>query len=248
MSRIVKQCAIYCVLAAIAFETAPALGQFGGGRPADQVAESDVSEEPKSLIAVTVWVLALEKKPEPESDQESNVAERKAVLPPVIGSIDDARKLIRRMQGAGLVRSMREIRVLALDGQKALAQVGANEPRVVATARSDGQRTNSVQYEPTGTIIRLEPSIDAESNIQISFMYEASLIEKSSDVVLSESEDESTLYADVIATEQLETTTSVRSGSAVLLHSDVLLGSEKNAAGHGHTLIILGAETVGASE
>jgi hypothetical protein len=72
-------------------------------------------------------------------------------------------------------------------------------------------------------------------------------MEKSSDVAVMEGPEEEAMYADVTATQKLETTVSVRSGDAVLLHSDALLGAD-GTDGNELKLIILGAEVVGASD
>jgi hypothetical protein len=244
---------VVCILMASWATEVPAFAQFGGGRSDEQViveeiAEAEPGDESKSLIAITVWILTLAEQAEPTSDELSaNLAERAANLPPIIGSIDEARELIGRMQAADLVRKMRAIRLLAIDGQKVSAEVAVNMPRVVATAQSEGRRMNNIRIEPTGTIVRVVPRIDDKRKIQVSVTYEASNMEKSSDVAVMEGPEEEAMYADVTATQKLETTVSVRSGDAVLLHSDALLGAD-GTDGNELKLIILGAEVVGASD
>ena len=237
-----------CTIAVTSPANHYALAQFGGGRDVEEQAEENqLSDEPKVMIALSLWILTLSEPDEPAGDEPStNVAERAANLPPIVGSVSRVRELLGRMRVAGLLRSERELRMVTLDGQSVTAQIGRNQSRIVAMATDPrGGRTNSIQIEPTGLKIDARPQLDSEGNIQVSVEIVESNLEKSTDVLIAAPADRSPVFADVVTTRQFSTTARLKSGDAVLLQSDA---SVDDPSGDKTALIILGAAVVDESE
>ena len=201
--------------------------------------EQRIDEEPKQLIAVTLWFVTV-------TDPSSNHVARATNIPPVMGSIEEARKLIRSILSESAVGKMREVRILCVDGAKAEARVGANMPRVVATNRSEGRRVNALQIEPIGTLVRIQPRIDSDNNIQLGFFHSISDMKESADVIIETGDVDDTTYATVVDTQSLETTTTIRSGRAVLVHCEAPFGLEEGVADNDLRLIIVSADIVEA--
>jgi hypothetical protein len=220
----------------------------GGFNNTQTPVENTLSDEPTESIAFTLWIVKVGDSAQPPADELSaKLAERVAALPPVVGSVKEVQELIGQIKVAGLVRSVREFRLVAHNGQLATVQTGTNQPRVVASAVSPDGRMNSIQYEPLGTLVEIRPRIDAERNIQVSVKIGQSNLEKSTEVMLAEPADGSPTFADVITTRQFNTATSLKNNSAVLLQS-VSSSDADGEAGAETELIILGAEVVPARE
>jgi type II secretory pathway component GspD/PulD (secretin) len=152
------------------------------------------------------------------------------------------------MRVAGLLGSEREVRMVTLDGQPVTAQIGRNQPRIVATA-SDPRagRVNSLKMEQIGVMIKAVPQIDSEEQIQVSLEVSESGLEKSTDVVMTMPAEGNPLFADVVTTRQFNTTARVKSGSAVLVQHDAAHDSDDPSRDMTE-LIILGAAVVEARD
>lgn len=224
-------------------------GTFGRQGADQSAGEATLSKEPQKAIALTVWVLTFGKSAKPAADDlGADLVERLVNRPNAYQSIDEVRESVSRLKGAESLRNSREYRIVALDGQSASAQVGSNLPRVIATATSESVQTNSITYEPTGTLIKLRPLIDAEGYIQVSLHYAASHMEKSNDTRIMIPAAGDATFADVIVTSQINTTARLKSGTAVVVHNQAFTGSESGGAG-GHTkLVLLGAQLVESAE
>jgi hypothetical protein len=218
---------------------------------------------------MTIWVLTIGESAEPPNDELSDrLADRVKNLPSRFASAETVRDLIGQLKVAGMLRHAREFRFTTLNGQPAQIKAGANQPRVVATkidprpGRAFGQQsrgnqpggeianqqaqenslvTNSVTYEPTGTIIRVWPSIDASASIRVQFDCTSSDIEKDPHVVLSEVTGRAPLTADKITTQQVTSTVRLKSGTAMLVHSDSTQTAGEDPAKSARQLIILAA-------
>jgi hypothetical protein len=215
----------------------------------EPAAERMRTDDPKETIMFTLWVLSLtDLTKQPDDEKRSKLAKEISDLPAVVGSIRQVRELIAKVQVAGLLRSAREYRLSSLDGASVSIQTGRNQPRIIATTR-DAQAglTNTLQLEPVGTIIELQPRIGSELDILVNVKFNQSEMEKSTDVVMAEPVEGSALYADVVTTRQFEATTSLKSNTAVLLQSTTATTSQAEASDVEMELMILGAAIVPAS-
>jgi hypothetical protein len=190
-----------------------------------------------------VWVLTLSDIARPEADELTGELRDKAnSLPAVVGTQDEVRTLIGRLNAAGLLRKSREIRLLTLDGQTARAQSGADEPSLVATNVSDVGQTNSIQYRSVGTIAELTPRIDTQSAIQVNLVYSSSHLVKSADVAVMRPKEGPQLLADRIVTQQINTLARLKSGTAALVWSDAMRQvSDEGAEGETKLMILAAA-------
>jgi hypothetical protein len=233
-------------IAVLDFANQDALAQFRGRRDDEvKVAENRPTERPKAMIALSIWILKLSESHE-EADAELTVriAAQAENLSPMVGSVSEVRELVKRMRVAGLLQSERELRMVALDGQQVTAQIGRNQPRIVATASDPAHgRMNSIKYEETGVLINASPQIDTEDFIQVSVEIGESDTEKSTDVAISMPLEGAPLYADVVTMRQFNTTARTKSGEAVVLKNDAVHES-KDPAQDTTELIILGAAIV----
>jgi hypothetical protein len=209
---------------------------------------AELTDSPKTMFAITLWAVRL-------NDSDKNGDESKLVLPPrtevptEFGSMDSVRALINGLATSGRVRSSRELRVLALDGQQAQVQVGSDKPQVTAVSVTNLGRSNALTYRSVGTVVRARAHIDSEKRIQLELDYNASEIEKAADVPMFESNDGKTkVTADMIVNQQIQTTAKMKNGAAVLLKCDTSNGSTDKTASRQTDLIILGCETVPAPE
>jgi len=226
---------------------ANAMAQFGGGK--DQPANgTPIADEPKEMIVLTVWVLALGDSTEHAGDEsKSHLGERIDNLPAEFGSLKDVREFTNHLKSAGRLRASRELRLVTLDGQTARAQVGANKPRVIATTVGKEGRTNSLAMEAIGTLVEARTRIDSEKNIQVQLDYSTSVLQKSDDIALDEPADRKPRMADFVVIHQLKTTARLKSGTAVIVQSDSTSGSDDKARDGQVELIILGGAVLPAA-
>jgi hypothetical protein len=225
-----------------------AVAQRVGRADDEQVAENRPSERPKAMIALSIWILKLsESHEDAEPELTARLVAQTENLSPMVGSVSEVRELVGRMRVAGLLGSERELRMVTLDGQSVTAQIGRNQPRVIATA-SDPQagRVNSLKMEEIGVMIKALPQIDSDEQIQVNLEIGESGMEKSNDVVMAMPAEGDPLFADVVTTRQLNTTARVKNGSAVLLQRDAAQDSADSS--RDTTLIILGAAVVDAHD
>jgi hypothetical protein len=212
-------------------------------------AEGAPIEEASETIALTLWVLTVTAGTENSDDELStNLADRIAKLPTAVGALNDVRKLVSQLKVAGVLNGMKEYRVTTIDGQPVSIQIGGNLPRIVATNVTPAGQTNTVQYEPVGTIVKLHPRLGSDSSLKVSVEYNASHLEKSSDVWIAQSANQERTFADVTTTHQLNTTVRLKSGTAVLVESDATDVPSPGAEGSQTKLIILGAQVIPSLE
>jgi hypothetical protein len=218
----------------------PVRGAFG-----QPIAEDRLTDEPSETIALTLWVLTVTDSIEPSKDELStNLGDRVANLPPVVGTVTEVRDLVSHLKVAGMLRGLREFRLTTLNGQSVSTQTGGNLPRVVATTVNEVGRSNTIQYEPIGTIVKLRPQIDAEGSVKVSVEYNASDMEKSTNVTIAESTKHEKTFADITITHQLDTIARLKSGAAVLLQSDTTSVKSAVSTGTETKLVILGVAVV----
>ncbi|HEY3395902.1 MAG TPA: hypothetical protein VGK58_24580, partial [Lacipirellulaceae bacterium] len=105
-------------------------------------------------------------------------------------------------------------------------------------------QTNSITYEPTGTLVKLRPHIDTEGYIQVSLHYGASHMEKSSDTRIMIPAAGDAIFADVILTSQINTTARLKSGTAVVVHNQAFTDMESGKADGQIRLVLLGAQVL----
>jgi type II secretory pathway component GspD/PulD (secretin) len=178
-----------------------------------------------------------------KADEKANPASRLDSIPTEFASSGDVRKFIQELRDAGRLRSLRQLRLSALDGQNASAQVGTNKPQVTGSNYSPrGGRANSVTFRQIGTTIEARPSIDSEKRIRVQFEYNMSDLQKSNDVTLVDDGDGKTLFADEIVTRQFKTTARLRNGTASVIRCDSSIASgDKSEAGRTELIILCGA-------
>ncbi len=221
--------------------------QFGGrGETSDTPAPS---AEPRDLVALTVWVLTVSDSATPETDELiGQLVDKANSLPVVIGKSDDVRDLVKRLKVAGLLSTSREYRLLTLDGQQVTSQAGSNHPTIVATNITNRGRTNSINFQQVGTMITATARIDAASGILVSLDYQASGVEKSRDVAIDQPGEGQPTFADIMATQQINTTVRLKSGTALLVRSDATQDFGEKSTGGQTRLIILSATVIPALE
>ncbi|HEY3393046.1 MAG TPA: hypothetical protein VGK58_10085 [Lacipirellulaceae bacterium] len=233
-------------LAVVSSANQHAIAQFGSGRDDDeQVVENRPSEQPKAMIALTLWILKLSESHE-EADPEltAKLAQRAENLSPVVGSISDVRELVGQMRVAGMLHTEREFRLVTLVGGTLEHQTGLHQPRIVATAIDPQQgQTNAIKYEPTGIKIKARAEIDAEGYVEASLEISESNVVKSEDVLIAISGEGGPLFADIITSREFSSTARVKNGGAVLLQSDSVIDTA-DPSRDAKQLIILGAAVV----
>jgi hypothetical protein len=210
-------------------------------------ASVNLTDEPKPLIALHVWVLRLaDSETQPADELAAKLEEQAANLPYEMGSIRDARAFVERLKAAGLLRQTREFRLTSLDGQSAMLQRGADVPQIIAVQIDALEgRTNSYQMRSVGTLLQTTTRLDSEGRIQIFLQYSSSHIEKT-DIPVFERKDIEPVFASAVFVEQFSATTRLKSGTAELISRNSTAGAEQWSGGR--TLAIIGAELVSPNE
>ncbi len=215
-------------------------------------AAANDSGEPKDLIALNLWVLTIDlPRAKAADDITASLVQRANDLPTVIGSRDDVRVLIGKLTVAGVLVRSREYRVTAVSGQPVSIQSGGNMPLVTASqvmgggrGGGGGGRVNSISYQTVGTTIQFQPRVIAGGNIDVTLNYNSSEQEEARNVAIAEGDDGNRLPATRTVTQQLQVTSRVKPGAAVLVQSDILAEPNNDAAGVRTQLIVLGASIV----
>jgi len=213
--------------------------RFTGPTPAAAVA----NDSAKDTVVLTVWELSIANSTDnKKGDEKAKLAALLDNMPTEFTSSSNVREFIQGLRDAGRLRSLRELRLSALDGQSATVQAGANKPQVTGSNCSPRGRANSVTFRQTGTTIDARPSIDSEKRIRVQFEYNMSDLQKSDGVALVDDGDGKTLFADEIVTRQFKTTTRLKNGAAAVIRCDssIALG-DKSDAGHTELIILCGA-------
>jgi Flp pilus assembly secretin CpaC len=200
-----------------------------------------VTDSAKDTVVLTVWDIAVSNSPEnKKADEKANLTWRLDNLPTEFASLSSVHEFVDQLKDAGRLRSLRELRLVTLDGQNATVQVGANKPEVTGSNYSSrGGRANSVTFRQIGTTIDARPRIDSEKHLQIQFEYNMSDLQKSNDVALVDEGDGKALFADMIVTRQFKTTARLKNGTAAVIRCDSNTVSSDKSAGQ-IELIILG--------
>jgi Bacterial type II and III secretion system protein len=203
--------------------------------------DAPLTDSPQGPVLLTLWELTVsDSAKQPEADSKSNLAWQLQNLPMEFGSLQEVRDLITRIKDAGRLRSSREVRLVALDGQSARLQVGADKPQISGTNQTNMGRMNSITYRSVGTIIEVRTRIVTEKHIQVQLDYNASDMAKADDVALSESNDGTSKAASYVANRQLKTAAKLKNGGAAILQSDTISGSADKSVPGQTVLIILG--------
>jgi hypothetical protein len=203
-------------------------------------------DQSKDTIVLTVWAVTVSSPN--EKTEDSKTLDGLKSLPVRFDSFDKVRHLIQRLKSAGLVRSIKELRLVCVDGQSSHVQAGSNQPTIVGTNRGREGRMNTIKYESIGTVIEAASRIDADKRLQVQLTYNRSNLEKSKEIVLDEPVDGKPSYADIVYTQQMKTNARMKSGTALLLQSDTTSFSVKDATPEETQLIILGAEVLAAGD
>jgi type II secretory pathway component GspD/PulD (secretin) len=181
-------------------------------------------------------------------DVKVSVASR-TEFPTEFGSADGVRALINGLAESGRVRSSRELRLIALAGQQAQVQIGANKPTVTGVAVTSLGRTNSLTFKSLGTTVRATPYLDVEKRIQIALEYSMSDMEPTNDSPIFETSDgKSKVVAEKEIVHQVQTTAKLKNGAAVMVKCDVYNNTGEKTPSRQTDLLILGCETVPAPE
>jgi hypothetical protein len=237
-----------CSIAFCCSTTKHAVAQFRGADNEEvdvEVPENRPSERPKSMIALSIWILKLsESHEDADAELTAKIAAQAENLSPVVGSVSEVRELVGRMRVAGLLRSEREFRLLMLEGGTLEHQSGRHQPRVVATAVDPRRgQTNSIQFEPTGIKVKARAEVDSDGYVEASLEISESIMVKSENVLIAVSGDGGPLYADVITNRGITTSARVKNGDAVLLQRDSAIDAADPSL-DATELIILGASIV----
>ena len=210
----------------------------------EAVVDAPLTDSPQSQVELTVWELTFSNAPkEAEADSKSDAASAAPSLPTEFASLKEVREFIKGLQDSGRLQSLREVRLLALDGQASRLQLGADRPQIVGANLTQMGRTNTIQYRSIGTLIEIVPRIDKERQILLQLDYNASNMAKAEDVPLfeaKEGKDGTSRYASNIVTRQLKTATKLKNGGAAIVQADsTSVLADKSTAGE-TVLIILG--------
>jgi type II secretory pathway component GspD/PulD (secretin) len=188
-----------------------------------------------------LWVVLVSDSPDSGKDgSKSNVEWRLHNLPTEFASMNDVRNLLNDLKDSGRLRSSREMRLVALDGQTARVQNGGDKPQVTGFNQTTFGRSNTITYRSLGTMVEVHPHIDSKKEIQVQLDYSKSDMEKSNDVPLMETPEGKTQFADAISTHQFKTAAKLKSGTAVVVQKDSTSGSPAKTSGGQTELIILG--------
>jgi hypothetical protein len=204
-------------------------------------ADAPLTESPQGQVVLTLWELTVsDSAKQPDADSKSNLAWQLQNLPTEFGTLSEVRDLISRMKDAGRLQSLREVRLVALDGQSAHLQVGADKPQIIGTNNTNMGRMNSINYRSVGTLIDVRPRIDTEKHIQVQLDYNASDLAKSEDVPLSENNDGTSKLASVTFNRQLKTAARFKNGGAAIVQYDSISASADKSVKGQTVLVILG--------
>ncbi len=203
--------------------------------------KAPAGDSSKEIVVLTVWVVSMSDSPEHGKEgSKSNVAWRLQNLPSEFASLNDVRSLLNDLKDSDRLRSVRELRLVALDGQVTRVQAGLDKPQIMGSNYTNFGRTNTVNYRSLGTIVDVSPRIDAKKDIQVEMNYNKSDMDKSNDVPLMETKEGKSQFADQISTYQFKTVVKLKSGSAVVVGKDSTSGSPVKTSGGQTELIILG--------
>jgi len=238
-----------------------------GGRGGPSTIDAPISTGPKVPIAINVWAITVNLPAHKASDQEAvKLSTEVNNLPIAIGSQSDVRAFLEKLKAAEMLQRAREFRMLSTTGENCALVLGVQVPMVTSTTVSGGgrggrgaggfgadgspiatlggTRLNQINYQSVGTNIQLMPQIEPNGQIQIKFSYAASEVEKDPEVVISESADGSDrLAADRTTAQTVTAMLRLKSGSAVIAHSEAD-SSWAGRAGRPTRLIIISATTL----
>jgi hypothetical protein len=212
--------------------------------------EAALDDSAVDVVAMNVWVLTVSATGTSAGGQLGNepiadLVARAKGLPVTLGSRDDVRDWISKLQVAGVLERVREFRLTAVSGQSASVQNGETIPQVTSTSQTEFGRVNSLQMTSVGTIVQVQPRIDAEGQLKVAINYSSSSLEKSNEVALSESRDGSNrMMASRVVNQQYQSTVRLKTGAAALVNSDTTSQLAGDSAGVRMQLVILAAEIV----
>jgi hypothetical protein len=220
------------------------IGAFGNlSLPAMDPSQDETSKE---LIDINLWVVTIAASPKQLSeDLVSDLISKAKNAPTTFGTRDHVVDWIDKLKVAGVLERTRQFRLSALNGQTAHVQNGVTLPQVTSSSITQFGRTNAITMIPVGTIVQALPRIDASGQLRVAITYNASDLEKSSNVVLTEPADgKNPLMADQIVSQQFQSTVRLRSGTSTLVHSDIASQLAGDSAGVRMRLVILAADVI----
>lgn len=137
----------------------------------------------------------------------------------------DRRVVLNALASSNRATVLSSPRVIAKNGETATIQVGAEVPVITSqqtNAATDGGVLNSVQYRPTGVILRVKPVIHSGDQVDIEISQEVSSA-AATETGVSDSP--------TFSTRRLETKLSMSNGSTVLLGGLVSSNTTDGSAG-----------------
>jgi hypothetical protein len=232
-----------------------AVAQRGAAGSGSRDANSPGPDEPfaneaKDAVVVHVWLLIISATKEQRADSRiGDLVARATNLPPVVGTLGDLRAWIGKLEAAGVIERLREVRVMALDGQSGQVFAGETAASITGTTTNMGIRSNNIRQFDIGTQVNVLPHIAKDGALQIRFVYNTSDIEKMPDVVIQEEADGNRVLADRITHRTTNAAVRLKSGTAVVVQSDTSTRAwGQVAAGVRIEMILLGATVVPATD
>ena len=202
--------------------------------------QEEVPSAPAKLVAVDLWVVTLRMpKDVVQEDQIGPVLRQAENSPTVIGSRDDARKLLDRLKDQGAVQRLQKSRIATLSGHKGQVLRGDKVPMITGMTTTTFGQTNNIQFQQVGSSVQLVPTVINGDEIRVELNYERSDVVNSADVVLARPNEGEPTPAQDVTSQTFTTTSTLKSGEAALvaLLSDTDEGNT--------TLFILSASIAG---
>lgn len=194
---------------------------------------------PEAMVELDLWAVTLRGESSVKDEPAKPLMSRLANLPTPIGGREEVQKLLGHLQQQGVVQRLQSFRVTTLSGQESTVVCGERAAVVIGTTISDFGRTNNIQYQQIGTVLKLLPLLLEQGEVSVDLNYERSDLAKS-DVAIAQPANGEAIHAKNVPSVTAATRAKMSSGEAVV----VLLSSDtkRNTA----ELIILSATIVGA--
>lgn len=201
-------------------------------------AEAAAAGAPAEMVQLDLWAVTLRVESGAADEPAKPLMTRLANLSTPIGSRDEVQKLLGRLQEQGVVRRLQSFRVTTLSGQESTVVCGERAAVVIGTTISDRGRTNNIQYQQIGTVLKLLPAMVEKDEVSVDLSYERSDL-ANSDVVIAQPANGETVHAKNLPSVTAATRAKMGSGKAVVVLSSSDI--KRNTA----ELIILSATVVG---
>jgi len=167
---------------------------------------------------------------------------KKTPMPALATALDG---VLKERGKTASIETLTGIELVSVAGQTAFVQIGHRKPRITGVTISQRGRTNQVQMENVGSIVRITPQVLPDASLVVAVNIERSdLAPEEEGPVIAELEDGSEIRSPQIDTLVAETTVTAADGQAVVVND--LVCSEQSS--RKETFVIIRPLLIGASD